>query len=99
MRIYNGIAVDDYYILGDAYGYIRAIDMHGNLKWRHFLGSSIGGLTISADKETLWVGSCSGIIHKLRLNKGHRDEHTIGNGNHYEELRIILWKDEPILKW
>jgi hypothetical protein len=99
MRVYNGIAVDDYYILGDAYGYIRAIDKYGNLKWRHFLGSSIGGITISDNKKTLWVASCTGIIHKLKLNMGHRDEHTIGNGNHYEEFRIILWKEEPILKW
>ena len=41
MRVYCGIAVDDYYILGDAYGYIKAIDTIGKLKWRHFLGSTI----------------------------------------------------------
>jgi len=99
MRVYNGIAVDDYYILGDAYGYIRAIDRLGNLKWRHFLGSSISGIAISDNKKTLWVASYTGIIHKLKLYKGHRDDHTIGNGNHYEEVRIICWKDEPILKW
>jgi len=99
MRVYNGIAVDDFYILGDAYGYIRAIDKQGNLRWRHFLGSSIGGIAISNNKETLWVASCTGIIHKLKLNKGHRDEHTIGTGNHFEEFRIILWKGESILKW
>ena len=99
MRVYNGISVDDYYILGDAYGYIRAIDVKGNQKWRHYLGSSISGITISEDKKTLWVGSYSGILHKLKLNKGHRDDHVIGNGNHYEEVRIIFWKGEPILKW
>lgn len=99
MRVYCGIAVDDYYILGDAYGYIKAVDTKGQLKWRHFLGSTIGGLTISDNKEILWVASCTGMIHKLRLGKGHRDNHTIGNGNHYEEFRLILWKGEPIMKW
>lgn len=99
MRVYCGIAVDDYYILGDAYGYIKAVDTKGQLIWRHFLGSTIGGLTISEDKEILWVASCTGMIHKLRLGKGHRDNHTIGNGNHYEDFRLIVWKDEPIMKW
>lgn len=99
MRVYCGIAVEDYYILGDAYGYIKAIDTKGKLKWRHFLGSTIGGLTISDNKEILWIASCTGMVHKLRLGKGHRDNHTIGNGNHYEDFRLILWKDEPIMKW
>ncbi len=99
MRVYCGIASDDIYILGDAYGYIKAIDKKGKLKWRHFLGSTIGGITISENKEILWVASCTGMIHKLRLGKGHRDHHTIGNGNHYEDFRLIVWKDEPIMKW
>ena len=99
MRVYCGIAFDDHYILGDAYGYIKAIDIKGQLKWRHFLGSTIGGLAISDNKEILWVASCTGMIHKLRLGKGHRDNHTIGNGNHYEDFRLILWRGEPIMKW
>lgn len=99
MRVYCGIAIDDYYILGDAYGYIKAVDTKGQLKWRHFLGSTIGGIAISDDKEILWVASCTGMIHKLRLGKGHRDNHTIGNGNHYEDFRLIVWKNEPIMKW
>ena len=99
MRVYVGIATKDLYILGDAYGYIKAFNQLGECVWRHFLGSTIGGLTISDDENTLWVGSCTGMIHKLRLGKGHRDNHTIGNGNHYEEFRLILWKDEPIMIW
>lgn len=99
MRVYCGITIDDYYVLGDAYGYIRAINKHGELLWRHFLGSSIGSIASSNDGKTLWVGSHSGIVHKLRLFQGHRDTHTIGTGNHYEEFRVIFWKNEPILKW
>lgn len=100
MRVYVGLATRNYYILGDAYGNIKAIDNNGKKVWRHFLGSTISGMTISDDEETLWVGSSSGILHKLILGKGHRDKHTIGNGNHYEEFRLLIWKNETqIWKW
>ncbi|MBL0912705.1 MAG: hypothetical protein IBJ09_10065 [Bacteroidia bacterium] len=100
MRVYAGLASSDYYILGDAYGYIKAVDKQGNRMWRHFLGSTISGMTISDDGQTLWVGSSSGMLHKLKLSQGHRDTHTIGNGQHYEEFRLLIWKEEPqIWKW
>lgn len=99
MRVYCGTATSEFYILGDAHGYIRAIDHDGKCIWRHFLGSTISGITISDDEKTLWIGSYSGMLHKLQLRKGFRDDHTIGNGNHYEEFRLILWKEEPIMKW
>lgn len=99
MRVYVGLTTKDLYILGDAYGYIKAFNKEGECVWRHFLGSTIGGLAISDNGETLWVGSCTGMIHKLKLGKGHRDNHTLGNGKHYEEFRIILWKEEPIMIW
>lgn len=99
MRVYCGVATSDYYILGDAYGYIRAINKKGELLWRHFLGSTISGMTISDDGQTLWVGSYSGFLHKLQLGKEVRDTHTIGTGKLYEEIRILFWRNEPILKW
>ena len=99
MRVYCGLAYEDFYILGDAYGYLRAVDKRGNLKWRHFLGSTLGGVALSDDGKTLWAASCSGMIHKLRLGQGHRDNQTIGNGNHYEDFRSIVWKDEPMMQW
>jgi hypothetical protein len=100
MRVYAGIATKDHYILGDAYGYIKAFDKGGNQLWRHFLGSTISGMTLSDDEKTLWVGAHSGILHKLKLDNGRRDTHTIGNGNHDEEFRLLIWKDEPqIWKW
>ncbi|MGJ1203865.1 hypothetical protein [Sphingobacterium lactis] len=100
MRVYVGLATRDYYILGDAYGNIRAINKNGKKIWRHFLGSTISGMTISDDEHSLWIGTSGGILHKLRLGKGHRDKHTIGNGNHYEDFRLLIWKNEPqIWKW
>jgi len=99
MRVYVGLSTKNLYILGDAYGYIKAFNKKGECVWRHFLGSTIGGIAISDDEKTLWVGSCTGMIHKLKLGKGHRDDHTLGNGNHYEEFRLILWKEEPVMMW
>lgn len=100
MRVYAGVSTSDYYILGDAYGYIIAFDKSGKKIWRHFLGSTISGMALSDDEKTLWVGSYSGMLHKLQLGKGHRDTHTIGNGKHYEDFRLIVWKNEPqIWKW
>ncbi len=100
MRVYAGVSVEDYYILGDAYGYIKAFDKTGKMLWRHFLGSTICSIAISDDSKTLWVGAYSGFLHKLSLGKGHRDTHTIGTGNHYEDFRLIIWKNEPqIWRW
>lgn len=100
MRVYAGVAAGNYYILGDAYGYIKAFDQTGKPLWRHYLGSTISGMALSEDEKTLWVGSSSGMLHKLQLHKGHRDTHVIGNGNHYEEFRLLIWKDEKeIWKW
>ena len=99
MRVYCGVATSKYYILGDAFGYIKAIDKQGHCIWKYFLGSTITSITISEDENTLWVGSASGMLHKLQLNKGFRDSHSIGTGNHYEDFRLIFWKDEPIMKW
>jgi hypothetical protein len=94
-RIYTAVATSTYYIFGDAAGYIKAFDKEGNNLWYYFLGDTIISMTLSDDEKTLWVASCSGMIHTLKLNAGQRDNHIIGNGNHYEEFRIIFWKNEP----
>jgi hypothetical protein len=100
MRVYAGVACEDFYILGDAHGYIRAMDKNGNHLWQHFLGSTISGMAISDDQQTLWVGSYSGMLHKLTLGKGHRDKHTIGDGQHYEDFMLLIWTDEPqVWRW
>jgi hypothetical protein len=93
-RIYTAIATSSYYIFGDTGGYIKAIDEEGKNIWRYFLGDTIISMTISDDEKNLWVASCSGVIHKLILDAGQRDNHIIGDGNHYEEFRVIFWKNE-----
>jgi len=94
-RVYAAVATTEQYIFGDAAGHIQAFDKEGKKCWHYFVGSTITSMTLSEDEKTLWVASCSGMIHKLKLNVGQRDNHTIGNGNHYEEFRVIFWKNEP----
>jgi hypothetical protein len=99
-RVYAGVATSEYYILGDAYGYIRAFDKTGKKVWQHYLGSTVSGMAISEDETTLYVGCCSGMLHKLTCGKGVRDNHTISNADLYEEFRLILWKnEEKPLRW
>ena len=97
MRVYAGVATQDFYILGDAYGYIKAVGKDGRKIWRHYLGGTIKSMAISDDGSVLFVGTYGGRLHKLRLGAG-QDSHTIGNGNHKEEFRLIAYEDK-IYRW
>ena len=97
MRVYAGVATQDFYILGDAYGYIKAVGKDGRKIWRHYLGGTIKSMAISEDGGVLFVGTYGGRLHKLRLGAG-QDSHTIGNGNHKEEFRLIAYEDK-IYRW
>ena len=97
MRVYVGVATQDLYILGDAYGYIKAVGKDGRKIWRHYLGGTIKSMALSEDGSVLFVGTYGGRLHKLRLGAG-QDSHTIGNGNHKEEFRLIAYEDK-IYRW
>nr|WP_314240185.1 PQQ-binding-like beta-propeller repeat protein [uncultured Campylobacter sp.] len=97
MRVYAGVATQDFYILGDAYGYIKAVGKDGRKIWRHYLGGTIKSMALSEDGGVLFVGTYGGRLHKLRLGAG-QDSHTIGNGNHKEEFRLIAYEDK-IYRW
>ena len=97
MRVYAGVATQDFYILGDAYGYIKAVGKDGRKIWRHYLGGTIKSMALSEDGRVLFVGTYGGRLHKLRLGAG-QDSHTIGNGNHKEEFRLIAYEDK-IYRW
>ena len=72
MRVYAGVATRDFYILGDAYGYIKAVGKDGRKIWRHYLGGTIKSMAISDDGGALFVGTYGGRLHKLRLGAGPR---------------------------
>jgi hypothetical protein len=55
-------------------------------------------MAVSEDESMLYVGSYAGGLHQLKLYAGHRDNHTIGTGKHYEEclFTIIFLRVESI---
>lgn len=96
-RVYAGVARDGEYIVGDAYGYLRAFGEEGKEHWQHYLGSTISAMDISADGQTLVAASHAGVISVIALDSG-RPEWQIGTGAHGEVRRWLFWKgwDKPM---
>lgn len=93
-RVYAATSRQDEFILGDAYGYLRAVDKAGDLRWVHFVGSTIFGMDLSRDEKTLVVGTSAGILSIIRLDTGTKDPDTIGTATHQEIRRWLFWKKE-----
>ena len=98
-RVDPGIATGDTFIIGDAYGYIRAFNHSGEQLWEQFVGSTIGAIDLSPNGKTLAVSSYAGFLALFDLNAGTQAPFQIGNGGHFETRRWIFWKDEPALIW
>ncbi|MCG8403930.1 MAG: hypothetical protein MI923_01905 [Phycisphaerales bacterium] len=94
-RVYAGVSRNDEFIVGDAYGYVRAFDTKGEARWQHFIGSTICAMDISPDGKTLVVATYAGFLSIIQLDAGKRAPYQIGTGNHVETRRWIFWKDEP----
>ncbi len=94
-RVYAGVSRNDEFIIGDASGYVRAFSTAGEARWRHFIGSSVGDIDISADGKTLAVSTYAGFLSIIKLDAGMQAPYQIGNGNHLETRRWIFWKNEP----
>jgi hypothetical protein len=97
-RVYHSSFHEDLFLLGDAYGYIRAAKPNGDLGWQHFTGSSIGGVDVSADGKQLAIATAAGFLSLLELSD-EPQPHQIGNGPFVERIRYVRWKDEPLWRW
>ena len=98
-RVYAGVARDGEYIVGDAYGYLRAFGEDGMEHWQHYLGSTISALDISADGRTLVAASHAGFVSVIALDNG-RPAWQIGTGAHGEVRRWLFWKGwDRALAW
>ncbi|SNB64731.1 MULTISPECIES: hypothetical protein [unclassified Pseudomonas] len=98
-RVYAGVARQDEYIVGDAYGYLRAFGEDGSERWQHYLGSTISAMDISEDGRTLVAASHAGFISVIALDRG-RPDWQIGTGPHGEVRRWLFWKGgEKPLAW
>lgn len=99
MRVYAGVALKEGGILGDAYGYLRYINYEGKEIWRYFVGSTISGLIATPDENFLLVGTYGGMLHRINLASGVRDEYSIGTAPICETNRWIFWKNSEPLSW
>ena len=99
MRVYGGVSLKEGGILGDAYGYLRLIDHEGKEIWRYFVGSTISGLMTTPDENHLLVGTYGGMLHRINLASGIRDEYSIGTAPICETARWIFWKNREPLHW
>lgn len=99
-RIYASAPVPGGLVLGDAYGYLRAVDAGGTLLWKQHVGSTISAMASSADGRMLAVGSHSGTVHLLDLASTGANPEQVGVGAHREVRRWLFWKQEPVpLAW
>jgi len=96
-RVYGSAWTSDGPITGDAYGYLRAWSMSGELLWKHFVGSNITGMTMHG--SLLYVGTSAGVLHCLEIDGGP-DPWAIGGSPCRERWRWLFWKGEATpLKW
>ncbi|MCO7187744.1 MULTISPECIES: hypothetical protein [unclassified Pseudoalteromonas] len=93
-RVYAGVHRHNEFIIGDAYGYLRAFSENGELHWQHYIGANIGDIDISSDESKLVCSTCAGYISIIELDTGKRKEYEIGTGGHTEFRRWLFWKNE-----
>ncbi|QDU27771.1 hypothetical protein ETAA8_28620 [Anatilimnocola aggregata] len=94
-RVYAVAAHEKMFILGNANGWLRAIDLQGNLLWQHFLGSTISGLDLSPDGKRLIASSHAGYLSIIDLHTGEADPYQIGTATHRERRRWLFWDQQP----
>ncbi|MGV2795068.1 hypothetical protein GNF78_17870, partial [Clostridium perfringens] len=67
--------------------------------WRYFVGSTIFGMTVTADDKMLAVGTYGGMLHLLDLDSGRKSEYSIGTADILETDRWMLWRGQEPLRW
>jgi hypothetical protein len=98
-RVYAAVALEQGIVIGDAYGYLKLIDIQGQEIWRHFVGSTISALAVDNEEKTLAVGTYGGMLHFLELGAPERSDYEIGTGAVREIKRILAWKSQDKLLW
>lgn len=99
-RVYASATLPGLAVMGDADGYIHALDGEGNILWRHHVGSTISAVEASADGNTLLVCSYGGYLAVLERTEAGLDPYSIGTSPYTEVRRWIFWDNEPApLRW
>ncbi len=94
-RVYSAVSRKDEFIIGNAEGYIRGFNQSGELRWEHFIGSSIGDMDITPDGKRLVVSTAAGFLSIIDLDVGKPEPYQIGTASHREQRRWIFWRNEP----
>lgn len=94
-RVYAAVFRDDELVVGDAQGYLIAVDLNGRERWTHFIGATVGDIDVSPDGKTLAATTFAGFLSIIDMDTGAKDEFTIGTGDHRERRRWLFWKEEP----
>lgn len=93
-RVYASAPLPEGLVLGDAYGYLRAVDSAGTVLWKQHVGSTISAMATSPDGRTLAVGSHSGTLHLLDLASTDARPEQVGTQPRRELRRWLFWKQE-----
>lgn len=99
-RVYASATLPGLVVMGDADGYVHAMDDEGRTLWRHHVGSSISAIEASPDGSTLLVGSYGGYLAVLQRTETGLDPYSIGTSPYTEVRRWIFWNTEEVpLRW
>ncbi len=99
-RVYASCVTPSLFVLGNAEGYLHAVDRTGKAVWRHHIGSTVSGTDISADGRVLIGASYGGYLVRLEMGDGGADPYCIGTSPYHEVRRWIFWKDEQApIRW
>lgn len=99
-RVYASATLPGMAILGDAHGYLHALDDTGQNVWRHHIGSTISAIDVSPDGSTILAASYGGYLVLLERVETGMDPYSIGTSPYAETRRWIFWGDEMgPLRW
>ena len=99
-RVYASATLPGMVVMGDASGYVHAMDDEGRTLWRQHVGSSISAIEASPDGSTLLVGSYGGYLAVLQRTETGLDPYSIGTSPYAEVCRWIFWNNEDSpLRW
>ena len=93
-RVYASATQPGLVVLGDADGYLHAINDDGQALWRHHIGSTLSGMDMSPDASVLWAASYGGYLVRLERSEAGMDPYSIGTSPYVETSRWIFWGDE-----
>lgn len=97
-RVYAAVHRGDEFIIGDAYGYLKAFTAKESLRWQHFIGPTIADIDISRDGRQLVVSTYAGVVSIIDLDTGEADPFVIGTATHRERRRWLFleYEDRPL---